>query len=250
MNDRVRAGAQSLGETTALILAGGLGTRLRSVVADLPKVLAPVHGRPFLACLLDQLADAGLTHAVLCTGYRADLVEAAFGAKYRSLTLEYSQEASPLGTGGALRLAIDRVRSQTVLAMNGDSFVDVDIPSFFSEHVRSRLESSLLLTKVIDTARYGCVTMDCSGRVLNFEEKGARHGAGWINAGVYLIDRSLLENVPGGVAVSLERDLLPQWIAGRLGGIPCRGKFLDIGTPESFAETETFFQPVRSTNAA
>src|SRR5690349_11866919 len=123
MNDRARTDYPILRDTTALILAGGLGTRLRSVVADVPKVLAPVHGRPFLACLLDQLADAGLTHAVLCTGYRADLVAAAFGTKYRNLTLDYSEETEPLGTGGALRLAIDRARSQTVLAMNGDSFV-------------------------------------------------------------------------------------------------------------------------------
>lgn len=237
-------------ETTALILAGGLGTRLRSVVADVPKVLAPVHGRPFLACLLDQLADAGLRHAVLCTGYRADLIEAAFGDSYRSLTLEYSQETEPLGTGGALRLAASRARSETILAMNGDSFIDADIPSFFASHFASRLDASLLLTEVADTARYGRVQVDHGGRVRSFEEKGAHRGTGSINAGVYLMRRSLLHAAPAGVAVSLERDLLPHWIAGGLGGVLCRGRFLDIGTPESFAETETFFKPGRSASAA
>jgi len=233
-------------DITALILAGGLGTRLRSVVADVPKVLAPVHGRPFLACLLDQLVDAGLSHVVLCTGYRSDLVEAAFGKKYRSLTLEYSQETEPLGTGGALRLAASRTRSETILAMNGDSFIDADLPSFISAHVASGLGASLLITEVADTARYGRVQVDRGGRVLSFEEKGAHHGTGSINAGVYLMRRSLLEAAPAGVAVSLERDLLPDWIASGLGSVLCRGRFLDIGTPESFAETETFFRPVRA----
>jgi len=235
--------SQSLRDTTALILAGGLGTRLRSVISDVPKVLAPVHGRPFLACLLDQLADAGLTHAVLCTGYRADLIEAAFGGSYRSLTLEYSRESEPLGTGGALRLAADKARSQTILAMNGDSFIDADFPAYFGAHRSSGLRASLLLTEVPDTARYGRVQVEPGGRVVRFDEKGAHRGVGWINAGVYLFRRDLFAEIPRETSLSFERDLLPAWIAKGLGGIPCRGRFLDIGTPESFAATETFFRP-------
>lgn len=235
--------SQCLRDTTALILAGGLGTRLRSAVADVPKVLAPVHGRPFLTCLLDQLADAGLSHVVLCTGYRADLIEAAFGDRYRSLSLEYSRESQPLGTGGALRLAADKARSQTILAMNGDSFIDADLPAFLTAHTASGLKASLLLTEVPDTSRYGRVQVDRSGHVTSFEEKGAHRGVGWINAGVYLFFRDLFADVPRETSLSFERDLLPAWIENGLGGIPCQCRFLDIGTPESFAAAEAFFRP-------
>jgi NDP-sugar pyrophosphorylase family protein len=234
----------SLSAVSALVLAGGLGTRLRSLIADVPKVLAPIHGRPFLAYLLDQLTDAGLSHVVLCTGYRADLVEAAFGSRYRNLSIDYSREESPLGTGGALRMASEKSRSETILALNGDSFIEVDLPAFFSGHRDGGCASSLVLTEVPDTARYGRVQIDTAGRVLSFDEKGAHQGPGWINAGIYAFPRSLLDMAVPGVPVSLERDLLPRWIAGGLGSALCRGKFLDIGTPESFAETESFFQPV------
>ena len=228
---------------SALILAGGLGTRLRSVVADLPKVLAPVRGRPFLVCLLDQLADAGFRHAVLCTGYRGELVEQAFGTRYRSLALDYSRETTPLGTGGALRLAQRHVRSSSFLAMNGDSYCDADLRAFWAAHIAGRQPGSLLLTEVADTSRYGRVQVAPDGRVQSFKEKGAQLGPGWINAGIYLFDTRLLTSVDDDRPVSLERDLLPRWIDAGLGSFPCRGRFLDIGTPASFAEAERFFGP-------
>lgn len=234
-----------LSQMSALVLAGGLGTRLRSVVADIPKVLAPVRGRPFLAWLFDQLVEAGLRHVVLCTGYRGELVREAFGDRYRSAQLEYSREPHPLGTGGALRQALPLARSQTVLALNGDSYFDADLPQFLAWHARQQFAGSLLLTEVADSSRYGRVQTRESGRVVRFDEKGQDAGPGWINAGIYLLDRSLFDDSPQaeGAMLSLERDLLPRWIAGGLGGCPCRGKFLDIGTPESFAATEQFFAP-------
>lgn len=234
-----------LATTTALILAGGLGTRLRPVVADLPKVLAPVRGKPFLAWLLDQLADAGLRHAVLCTGYRGELIEAAFGDSYRGLALEYSRESEPRGTGGALRLALPRARSRTVLALNGDSFCDADLGTFFGWHCAAGFAGSLLLTEVPDTSRYGRVDVAPGGRILDFREKSAALGRGTINAGIYLLSASLLDESGAGcapgLAVSLERDLLPGQVAAGLGGYVSRGAFLDIGTPESFREAERFF---------
>jgi NDP-sugar pyrophosphorylase family protein len=214
-------------------------------VADLPKVLAPVRGRPFLAWLLDQLADAGLRHAVLCTGYRGDLIEAAFGDCYRGLALEYSRESEPRGTGGALRLALPRARSRIVLALNGDSFCDANLNAFCDWHSTTGFAGSLLLTEVPDTARYGRVEVTSGGRILDFREKSAFQGRGTINGGIYLLNANLLagigdETVPG-PAVSLERDLLPGWVTAGLGGYVSRGAFLDIGTPESFGEAEQFF---------
>ncbi|MGQ0636918.1 MAG: nucleotidyltransferase family protein [Planctomycetaceae bacterium] len=233
-------------DVTALILAGGLGTRLRRVVADRPKVLAPVQGRPFLANLLDQLADAGLRHAVLCTGFCAEQVRETFGPRWRSLELEYSHEAQPLGTGGALRQALELSRSTTVLALNGDSYCDAKLATFFAAHEAGPFSGSLLLTEVADASRYGRVEFTTDGRLVSFVEKQAAAGAGWINAGVYLFERALFAEVPPGIALSLERDLLPQWAArSLLGADPCGEAFLDIGTPESYGMTEKFFERQR-----
>ena len=137
-----------LEETTAVILAGGLGTRLREVVADRPKVLAEVNGRPFLACLLDRLVDAGILKVVLCTGYMAELVRETCGNSYRGTELLYSREESPLGTGGALRLALPLIDSDPVLVMNGDSFCDADLVLFARQHLSAAAQASLILVQV------------------------------------------------------------------------------------------------------
>lgn len=247
---RVAAVSPAFSRTSALVLAGGLGSRLRSVVSDVPKVLAPVRGRPYLAWLLDQLADAGITHVVLCTGYRGDLVQAAFGKRYRALSIEYSQEHAPLGTGGALRLALPLARSATIVALNGDSYCDVELQTYYARHVTSKRHGSLLLTEVADTSRYGRVDVAPDGRIAGFQEKGAAKGPGWINAGVYLLAADWLAELPVGDPISLERDLLPRWIPRGLGSFACPGRFIDIGTPESFAATEAFFAGLTAEAAA
>jgi NDP-sugar pyrophosphorylase family protein len=230
----------NLSSATALILVGGLGTRLRPVVGDVPKPLAEVRGRPFLSYLLDQLADAGLRTVVLCTGYRGEQVRAAFGDARRGLKLLYSQEASPMGTGGAIRLAAAGLASPTVLVLNGDSYCQVDLGAFWSDHCASGARASLVLVRVEDASRFGQVELDGSGRVLRFEEKGARTGPGWINAGMYLIDRNWVEAIPSDRAVSLEREVFPLWIEQGLRGFRSPGRFLDIGTPASYREADQF----------
>ncbi len=231
----------SLAGTTAVILAGGLGTRLRSVVSHRPKVLAETCGRPFLSCLLDQLMTAGVAEVVLCTGYLGEQVEAAFGNSYRDLRLIYSRESAPLGTGGALRDALPRVVCDPVLVMNGDSFFQVDLPALRAYHQARAARATLALARVPDTQRYGRVTLAEDGRVLAFEEKGRQGGPGWINAGIYLVGRELLASIPSPGAVSLERQCFPAWIGDGLYGYPGPGRFLDIGTPESYAAAAEFF---------
>lgn len=227
---------------SAAILAGGLGTRLRSVVADRPKVLAPVGGRPFLTRLLDQLARSAVRKVVLLTGHRAEQVRAAFGEGYGGLELVYSDEPQPLGTGGALRHALAQLDGPTLLLLNGDSYCDIDLDEFQQFHQEQRAGVSLALVRVADASRYGRVECDAEGRVVRFEEKRPGATPGWINAGVYLIERRLLEDVPSGRPLSLERDLLPPWTAqGIVRGFRCPGRFLDIGTPESYAAAEEFF---------
>lgn len=239
---------QDLAGVTVAILAGGLGTRLRSVVADQPKVLAEVRGRPFLAYLLHQLAAAGFRYIVLCTGYLGEQVRAAFGDAYGSLRLVYSQESSPLGTAGAIRLALPLFKPglseanvpDSVLVMNGDSFCEANLRDFWTWHCARSADATLLLTHVPNTKRYGRVLVDDDGCVLSFDEKGNKGGPGWINAGIYLLNHRLLLTIPKSGDVSLEREVFPAWI-GRLYGYRNEGRFLDIGTPESYAIAKQFF---------
>jgi D-glycero-alpha-D-manno-heptose 1-phosphate guanylyltransferase len=230
-----------IADLTAAILAGGLGTRLRSVIADRPKVLAEVHQRPFLEYLLDQLAAAKMREVVLCTGYLGDHVRNRLGDTYGSLHLRYSQEPSPLGTGGALRLALPLLMSDPVMVMNGDSFCTADLGGFWSWHCQQHARATLLLTHQVDTRRYGRVELQSDGRIRRFHEKGTESSPGWINGGIYLISRSLLQVIPRGVPISLERDLFPSWVDHGLYGY-CHGEaFLDIGVPEAYAVAGHFF---------
>jgi D-glycero-alpha-D-manno-heptose 1-phosphate guanylyltransferase len=232
---------ENLADVTAVVLAGGLGTRLRSVVGDRPKVLAEVAGRPFLAYLLDHLAGAGIRRAVLCTGYRAELVRAAFGERYAELGLRYSVESAPLGTGGALRAALPLLESPTVLVMNGDSYCEAELAAFFEQHRQAAAVGSLLLTRVANASRYGRVETDDSGRITQFAEKSRQQSPGWINAGIYLLQQELLDVMPSNETISLERQIFPAWIGSGLYGFKSGGRFIDIGVPEAFAKAADFF---------
>jgi NDP-sugar pyrophosphorylase family protein len=229
-----------LNSLTAVVLAGGLGTRLRSVVSDRPKVLAEVHGRPFLCYLLDTLVTAGIARVVICTGYRGEMVRQAFGSRYRSLSLYYSQEETPLGTGGALRASLSCTDAGTILALNGDSLCRTDLAEFAGFHAQHQAAISLLLAQIDDTSRYGRVEVDAEGRVVQFVEKTGRLGPGWINAGIYLIERRVVESIAPNANISLERTVLPNWLARGLYGHRGGRELLDIGTPESYASAAGF----------
>ena len=233
-----------LAGVTAAILAGGLGSRLRPVVADRPKVLAAVGGRPFLTYLLDQLASAGIAQVVLCTGYLGEQVRATLGEVYGLLRLVYSQESSPLGTAGALRLALPFFPSDSVLVMNGDSFCPVDLRAFWEWHGAQGAEATLLVVQAPDTSFFGWVQLDARGRVLAFKEKekSPTPELRMINAGIYLIERRFLKMIPPGRTVSLERDFFPAHLGRKLYGYQCQASFIDIGTPETYVEAEKFLQ--------
>lgn len=232
---------KNLSHITAAILAGGLGTRLRPMVADRPKVLAQVGDRPFIFYLLDQLAAVRVRQVVLCTGYLAHQVRDTLGETYGPMNLLYSQEPSPLGTGGALCFALPLLESETVLVLNGDSFCEANLRAFCLVHRLRGAQASLLLAEVTDTGRFGWVALDEEGRITGFREKGIATGGGWVNGGIYLINRALLETIPPQQTVSLEQDLFPAWIGRGLYGFRSQGRFIDIGVPESLAGAETFF---------
>jgi len=216
---------------TAIILAGGLGTRLRPVLPATPKVLAPVGGRPFLTWLLDQLATFGMKRAVLCTGHKGDEVENAIGPRHGPLAIVYSREHEPLGTGGALRQAALALDAELVLALNGDSYCGYDLGALAAVRATHPRAGVVLLAEVADARSYGRVDVDASGRVLAFREKDEAAEAGLINAGVYLLDVAALRGLPARRPLSLEREVFPTWTDGRLYGCVAPGPFIDIGIP-------------------
>jgi len=234
--------AAALARVPVAILAGGLGTRLREALGERPKVLAEVGGRPFLAYLLDQLAAAGFRDVVLCTGWRAQEVERALGDAHGPLRLRYSAETEPLGTAGALRRALPCLEGETALVMNGDSYCDADLAAAFAWHRAARSDATLLLVEVDDTSRYGRVEVDAGGAICRFVEKQPESGAGWINAGIYWLARARIESIAAATPLSLERDVFPGWIGSGLAGLRIRARFLDIGTPRSYASASAFFR--------
>ena len=219
-----------------IVLCGGLGTRLRPAVADRPKALAPVGESSFLAVQLELLRARGARRFVLCVGHMADQIEAAFGdGSALGVRIDYSRDgATLLGTGGALKRA-ERFFAPAALVVNGDTYIDVDLTRLVRAHASARgAVATLTLARVPDASRYGTVAVE-SGRVTGFREKaGATEG--WVNAGVYVIERELLARVPAGEVVSLERDVFPSALQDglRLAAFEQDASFTDIGTPNAF----------------
>jgi NDP-sugar pyrophosphorylase family protein len=230
-----------LASLTAVILSGGKGTRLHSVAPGRQKVLVEVNGRPFVYYLLDWLMTAGIKKVVLCTGHLADQMTDTLGSSYREMHINYSVEQTPLGTAGALRQALPLMDTDTVLTMNGDSFCSADLGAFLVEHVANQAQASLLLVHVADMKRYGQVLLTEKNQIHRFCEKDETAGAGWINAGVYLMQREWIQQIPAGRAVSLEREIFPQRVGQQLYGYKAPARFLDIGTPQDYALAAEFF---------
>jgi D-glycero-alpha-D-manno-heptose 1-phosphate guanylyltransferase len=226
--------------TEAIVLAGGLGTRLREVVPHMPKPLALVAGRPFLAWILDQLVEAGIARVILAVGYRHELVGECFGRSFGPLQIDYAVEDRPLGTGGAIRNALRASATADVFVLNGDSFVSVDLPAMYAAHDAADVSLSMVIARVDDTARYGGVIV-AGDRVTGFSEKRSS-GGGMINAGVYLLDRRLFDAFSLPESFSFEKDIL----AARAGELrplafPAEGSFIDIGVPEDYMRAQRMF---------
>jgi len=222
----------------ALILAGGLGTRLRAVVPDLPKPMAPVGKRPFLAYLLDYLTQQGVTQVVLSVGYRHETIHEYFGDRCGSLPLRYSIESAPLGTGGAIKKALPLMGDEPFFIVNGDTFVVLDYEAMWQRHLSERAPLTIALTAVADTARYGRVDV-VDGVITQFREKGVS-GAGLINSGVYLVEPRVLEHAGQSERFSFESDYLyPQVQMLRPLGFETEGYFIDIGVPEDYQRAQS-----------
>lgn len=222
---------------SAIILVGGRGTRLGALTEQTPKPLLPVAGRPFLLHVLDYLIQQQVKKVVLATGYLAGEFEQALGSEYRGVSLAYSCEASPLGTGGAIALALESDGAADVFVVNGDTYFPVSLAELSNVHARRRASLSMALRHVPDASRYGHITV-AQDLVTAMHEKGTA-GPGLINGGIYLINRSaLLAEAPTG-AFSLERDLLPRWIPQHVVACTVAGSyFIDIGVPADLARAQ------------
>ena len=227
-----------------LVLAGGLGTRLNGLLTEAPKVLAPIGDRPFLDYLFECLTSQGITRVVLGLGYRAQPVLAHLQTHaYPGLEIVTVVEPRPLGTAGAVAFAVPHLQSDPVMVMNGDTFVEADLPAFVASHRRVRAGASVLCAKVNHPERFGRIEIDSFDRIARFEEKSSAASApSWVNAGVYLFDRAILGRIAQLASGSLERDVLEAMPPGSIHACRTEGRFLDIGTPESLAQAAAFFQ--------
>ncbi len=218
-----------------VILAGGLGTRLRSEIGtNLPKPMAPVAGKPFLAYILDRLAAAGAKRIVLAVSYHYEVIEAYFRRQYRTLQIDYSVEETPLGTGGAIRQAAEKVVADDFLVLNGDTLFDIDFAKFYAFHQTNSAPISVALRQVEDTSRYGSVETD--GALLTaFCEKTESIGEGLINGGIYAINRAWLLQQTQPEKFSFERDLLQPLAPQRhFCGLAFSDYFVDMGVPADY----------------
>jgi NDP-sugar pyrophosphorylase family protein len=235
-------------KTAAVILAGGLGTRVRRVLGDCPKALAPVNGTPFLSFLLDQLAEVGAAQVIVSAGPWGDRVQRAIELRRDKIPVVILPEDWPMGTGGALRQAIRHVDAsvETVLVLNGDSYLDTDLVQFCEWQRTHAFQTAILLTRTENCAQNRTVELDPAGRILAFREHAGLPRPGWIDGGVYLLSRAWLEELPANIPVSLERDAFPYWIGRGIGGYCVFAPFLDIGTPAGLARAPAFFTSRKS----
>ncbi len=230
----------------ALVLAGGLGTRLREVFSDGPKCMAPVAGRPFLEYLLDLLRSSRTKDVILCVGYKSDQVRTWVGDGSRwGLRVRYSVEKDLRGTAGAVRLAARLIKAQTCIVLNGDSFLEVDLGEMLAFHRSHNALATLALARVPDAGRYGGVRLRRDGRISAFTEKAetpsvsSRSKSRLINGGVYMLQRGLVESIPSGKPVSLEKEIFPRMVDGKLFGFVTQGFFIDIGVPSDYVRAQT-----------
>jgi len=226
----------------AVILAGGLGTRLREVVRNKPKAMAPVRGRPFLQYQIERLKEYGVDEIILCVAYLAHQIKDYFGeGRDFGVEIKYATEKRPLGTGGALKNAQEYLKENTFLVLNGDTYVNIDLSDFLRYHRDRGSKGTIALARVDKPEEYGTVLLDNSQRIMKFLEKlKIAESSGIISAGVYLLEPEVLDHIPLGRKISLEKEIFPDLVRGGLPlfGYLTSGYFVDIGTPEGYARIQ------------
>jgi D-glycero-alpha-D-manno-heptose 1-phosphate guanylyltransferase len=227
----------------AIVLAGGMGTRLRYAVADLPKPMAPVNGKPFLFHVLNWLKDFPVERIILSTGYKSESIVEYFGSSFCGIDVEYAVEEAPLGTGGAIRFAMQKCTGENILILNGDTFFPIELDKFLSFHNERKSKFSLALKPMKDFSRYGSV--ECKGDVIiRFNEKKFC-SEGLINGGIYIINRKFFESIDLPEVFSVEKDVLEKNAgSGILRCMVSDKPFIDIGIPEDYKRAGDFLKEI------
>lgn len=228
--------------TQAIILVGGLGTRLRSHFPDRPKALVPILGRPFIERQIEWLAQQGISRVHLAAGHKADLLaDWAAGWRTAPVPVTVSVEPRPLGTAGGLKYVEDQIVGETFIALNGDSLLPaLGIRGLLRSHADRAAAVTFAVTRIEESGRYGTVEFDAEERLTAFREKAERAG-GWVNGGVYAMDRTVLGTIATETVLSLETDVFPALIKiGSLRVFPSPPPLLDMGTPEGIVAMEAF----------
>ncbi|RLD33729.1 MAG: D-glycero-D-manno-heptose 1-phosphate guanosyltransferase [Bacteroidetes bacterium] len=222
----------------AIILAGGFGTRLKKLNLDVPKPMIPLGKHPFLFYLLSWLKKNGITRVILSVGYKWEIIEEYFGTSFRDIELVYSVEDEPLGTGGAIKKALEYCNEELVWVINGDTFFEIDLKSMQSFHIEDRNYFTLAAKPVKDTSRYGRVLVDEQARITGFGEK-AEKGPGLINGGIYLFEKGFFKDKLSGQKFSFEKDILEKYVLEeKFGAFVSERYFIDIGTPEDYRKAQ------------
>lgn len=227
----------------AIVLAGGFGTRLSAVVNDVPKPMASVNGKPFLHYILQQISKTEIKKVVVAVHHKKEVIFDYLGKEYLGLEIEYSVEEEALGTGGGIRLALESCNGKDVLIMNGDSLLDVNLSEFIEEHNFSGTDHSMVLKEMQDVSRYGAVEVNSSNKVTSFVEKGSRVGSGYINSGIYILNREVFNHSTNEGKFSLETDFLePLSKKAEIHAKISANYFIDIGIPQDFERAQDEFK--------
>jgi len=223
----------------AIILAGGLGTRLRKVVKDIPKPMAEINGRPFLVYLLKYLSLQGIEKVILSVGYKHEVIINYFGSNFENLKLIYSIEEAPLGTGGAIKKSLNYLDSEEALILNGDTLFEVNLHKFYNLYKTYNTYLSIALKKVKNPDRYGIIEIDKNFKIKKFYEKGIQKKEGLINGGIYFLNKVFFASLKMPNFFSFERDFLEKYYQNYdFYGFPCEGYFIDIGIPEDYEKAK------------
>ncbi len=230
----------------AIILAGGFGTRLQPVLKGIPKAMAPVNGTPFLEYLLDYLRVNEITRVVISVGYKSEMITGYFGNRFKNIEVKYAKEEYPLGTGGGVALAMHQCQQENVFVFNGDTLFLVDLQNFIDRHRIAKTPISIALRKVEDVSRFGSITTDEHQILTSFGEKSIEKQPGWINGGIYLINKAFFLSQPFSKQFSIEKDCFSVFYKQKLiAGFPYQSYFLDIGIPNDFKRAQDEFAQLK-----
>ena len=229
---------------TAIILAGGMGTRLKTIISDLPKPMAPIMNVPFLTYQLNYLKYFGIKKVIFSVGYLSEKIIAHYNQSFENISIEYSIEKNPLGTGGGIRMAMSNLNEDLVLILNGDSFFDLNLEQFYNLHLEQKAEFSLALRYVNNSERYGNIEFNSTHQITSFIEKNQLNQSGYINAGVYILSKKLyLQNTKPDINFSIEKDFFEKQLNQLIiKGFEFKDYFIDIGIPEDYLKAQDDFK--------